>query len=137
MNHNINYYFNYYVIFKSSGPNLDGPIISYSNAEAIKVNNNGTMHLFDEDMYETLDAVEYLMHLPRNIYDVYNMDEGLMSSSYDTPHDITILPDFLVTKMRFRTIPTMFVVTKKHIPGSPEISRFFRVCVANVLQFNP
>ena len=51
------------------------------------------------------------MHLPRNIYDVYNMDEGLMSSSYDTPHDITILPDFLVTKMRFRTIPTMFVVT--------------------------
>ena len=106
-----NVYFNYYVIFKSSGPNLDGPIISYSNAEAIKVNNNGTMHLFDEDMYETLDAVEYLMHLPRNIYDVYNMDEGLMSASYDTPHDITILPDFLVTKMRFRTIPTMFVVT--------------------------
>lgn len=30
-----------------------------------------------------------------------------------------------------------FVDTKKHIPGSPEISRFFRVCVANVLQFNP
>ena len=30
-----------------------------------------------------------------------------------------------------------FVETKKHIPGSPEISRFFRVCVANVLQFNP
>lgn len=29
------------------------------------------------------------------------------------------------------------MVTKKHIPGSPEISRFFRVCVANVLQFNP
>ena len=31
----------------------------------------------------------------------------------------------------------VFVGTKKHIPGSPEISRFFRVCVANVLQFNP
>ena len=77
----------------------------------MKANNNGTMHLFDEDMYETMDAVEYLMHLPRNIYDVYNMDEGLMSSSYDTPHDITIVPDFLVPKMRFHTIPTMFVVT--------------------------
>lgn len=107
---NTQYYFTYFVVFKSSGPNLNGPIVHYSGVDEPKFDNNGTMHLFDEDMDCTLGMVEYLMHLPRNIFDVYDMDELLMGSSYDTPHFITILPDSELNRIKFNFVPTMFLL---------------------------
>ena len=46
------------------------------------------MHLLDDDLNGTLGAIEYIMHLPRNEFDVYDLDEEFMASSYDTPHTL-------------------------------------------------
>ena len=58
------------------------------------------MHLFDEEMYSTLDAIEFLMHMPRNIFDLYDIDEHLLSASHDTPHHIILMPDMLLAQVR-------------------------------------
>ena len=108
---NEDYYFNYFVIFNGTTQSSVGPILSYSNPNDIKVTNNGTMHLFDEELHGTLKPIEYLMHLPRNVFDVYNMDEHLMGASYDTPHHITVLPHYLLSESLFSFSPTMIVLT--------------------------
>jgi hypothetical protein len=77
----------------------------------MKKDNNGTMHLFDENLNGTLDAIEYIMHLPRNVFDVYDLDENFMASSYDTPHLIILLPDSAITTYKIdTTVPTLFVL---------------------------
>lgn len=95
--------FSYLVVFKSEASNYEGPIV-------LSPTGNGTMHLFDEEMYPTLDALEFLLHMPRNIFDMYDIDERLMDASHDTPHHIVLIPDKLLT-----TIPnidvTMIVLT--------------------------
>lgn len=105
-----NYYFTYLVIFNSISDNFAGPILSYSDASGVP-KSNGTMHLFDEELNSTLDAIEYLMHLPRNVFDVYNLDEHLMEASYDTPHHIIVLPENLLSKQLFPHSPTMVILT--------------------------
>lgn len=105
------YYFTYYVVYKSNDLNRDGPILTYSSTSEMKAAHSRTMHLFDEELLETLAAVEYLMHLPRNIFDVYDMGEHMMGSSYDTPHYIIVLPDLLLSAFWPSFHPTMFVLT--------------------------
>lgn len=84
----------------------------YDDPESMKKDNNGTMHLFDEDLNGTLDAIEYIMHLPRNVFDVYDLDENFMASSYDTPHLIILLPDSEIPTYKMdTTVPTLFVLT--------------------------
>lgn len=125
----MDYYFTYYVIFKSSTPNQNGPIVTCSGANRANANPNGTMHLFDEDLLETTAAVEFLMHMPRNKYDLYDMDEGLIDSSYDTPHNIMILPDNILPVFRFPSRPTMFVLVDK---CSAEIKHVCEACVSEL-----
>ena len=84
--------FSYLIVFKSEELNHEGPI-------SLKPTGNGTMHLFDEEMYPTLDALEFLLHMPRNIFDMYDIDEKLMNASHDTSHDIIIVPDKLLEKL--------------------------------------
>ena len=106
------YYFIYFVVFKSNNCNSDGPIMLYGDPETMKKDNNGTMHLFDENLNGTLDAIEYIMHLPRNVFDVYDLDENFMASSHDTPHLIILLPDSEVSTYKMdTTVPTLFVLT--------------------------
>ena len=87
-----NVIFSYLVVFKTEELNYEGPI-------ALSPTGNGTMHLFDEEMYPTLDALEFLLHMPRNIFDMYDIDESLMNASHDTTHDIIIAPDKLLKKI--------------------------------------
>ena len=75
-------------MFKSNDNSFSGPIVLFGNLESAKKNNNGTMHLLDDDLNGTLGAIEYIMHLPRNEFDVYDSDEEFMASSYDTPHTL-------------------------------------------------
>ncbi len=106
------YYFLYFVVFKSKSDNTSGPIISYDNFEKMKEDNNGTMHLFDDDMSETLPAIDYIMHLPRNVFDLYDLDENLMAASHDTPHFIVPLPEYGIPEAGINNIvPTMFILT--------------------------
>ena len=84
--------FSYLVVFKTEELNYEGPI-------ALSPTRNGTMHLFDEEMYSTLDALEFLLHMPRNIFDMYDVDENLMNASHDTSHNIIIAPDKLIKKL--------------------------------------
>ena len=95
--------FSYLVVFKTEELNYEGPI-------ALSPTGNGTMHLFDEEMYPTLDALEFLLHMPRNIFDMYDVDENLMNASHDTSHDIIIAPDKLLKKIPNINV-TMVILT--------------------------
>ena len=95
--------FSYLVVFRSQELNSEGPI-------ALSPTGNGTMHLFDEEMYPTLDALEFLLHMPRNIFDVHDIDEKLMNASHDTSHDIIIAPDKLLKKIPNINV-TMVILT--------------------------
>lgn len=95
--------FSYLVVFKTEELSYEGPI-------ALSPTENGTMHLFDEEMYPTLDALEFLLHIPRNIFDMYDIDENLMNASHDTAHDIIIVPDKLIKKLP-NINSTMIVLT--------------------------
>lgn len=85
------YYFTYFIVFKSNANGFSEPIVLFRNLESAKKNNNGTMHLLDDDLNGTLSAIEYIMHLPRNEFDVYDLDEEFMASSYDTSHHIVLV----------------------------------------------
>ena len=98
-----NVIFSYLVVFKTEELNYEGPI-------ALSPTGNGTMHLFDEEMYPTLDALEFLLHMPRNIFDMYDVDENLMNASHDTSHDIIIVPDKLLKKIPNINV-TMVILT--------------------------
>lgn len=104
------YYFTYFVVFKSSGCNTNGPIILYDHPESIKKANNGTMHLLDDDLNGTLDAIEYIMHLPRNVFDVFDLDEEIMAASHDTPHHIILIPDSMILTFRIDATPALFIL---------------------------
>ena len=54
-----------------------------------------SMHLLDKNLVPALPVVEYVMHLPRVVFDLHDLDEGMISASYDTPHSIILLPDSL------------------------------------------
>lgn len=83
--------FTYWVVFKSETNQYEGPI-------SLHAVNNGTMHLFDEELYCTLDALEFLMHMPRNTFDLYNIDEHLLSASHDTSHHIILIPEDMLAQ---------------------------------------
>ena len=57
------YYFTYFIVFKSNENGFSGPIVLFRNLESVKKNTNGTMHLLDDDLNGTLGAIEYIMHL--------------------------------------------------------------------------
>ena len=84
--------FTYLVIFKSDSPKYEGPI-------SLHATSNGTMHLFDEELYGTLDAIEFLMHMPRTKFDLYDVDEHLLKASHDTSHNIVLIPDMFLAKV--------------------------------------
>ncbi|MCQ5141454.1 CHAT domain-containing protein [Enterocloster bolteae] len=106
------YDFIYFVVFKSSNNNFSEPIILFADSESIRKSNNGTMHLLDENLNVALDAIEYIMHLPRNKFDIYDLDEEFMAASYDTPHQIILIPDyFFVNNGVDNVAPTMFILT--------------------------
>lgn len=95
--------FTYLVVFKSEETNYEGPI-------SINPTGNGTMHLLDDEMYPTVDALEFLLHMPRNIFDLYDIDENLMNASHDTPHHIILVPDKLIENIS-KINTTMIVLT--------------------------
>ena len=107
------YYFTYFIVFKSNDNGFSGPIVLFGNSESIKKNNNGTMHLLDDDLNGTLGAIEYIMHLPRNVFDIYDLDEEFMALSYDTPHQIVLVPDYILVNQNIGNIaPTIFILTE-------------------------
>lgn len=44
------YYFTYFIVFKSNDNSFSGPIVSFRNSKTAKKNNNATMHLLDDDL---------------------------------------------------------------------------------------
>ncbi|HCW54753.1 MAG TPA: hypothetical protein DG753_13690 [Clostridium sp.] len=80
---------NYIVIFKDNYDCKVGPIIYDDEVEHMLFDN---IHLFDDDLIPILPAIEFIMHLPRVGFDVINIDAEHALSSYDTPHNITLLP---------------------------------------------
>ena len=44
------YYFTYFIVFKSNENGFSGPIVLFRNLESVKKNTNGTMHLLDDDI---------------------------------------------------------------------------------------
>lgn len=107
------YYFTYFIVFKSNEDDFSGPIVLFVNSEAAKRNTNGTMHLLDDDLNGTLGAIEYIMHLPRTVFDIYDLDEEFMASLYDTPHKIVLIPDDEIINHNIgNESPAMFILTE-------------------------
>lgn len=52
------YYFTYFIVFKSNENGFSGPIVLFRNLESVKKNTNGTMHLLDDDLNGTLGAID-------------------------------------------------------------------------------
>lgn len=113
--------FTYVVIFKSQTQNFEGPI-SFNPV------NNGTMHLFDEELYPTLDALEFLMHMPRHVFDLHDIDENLMSASHDSPHNIIIVPDNILMDVSINET-TMVVLTNDCSKETKQVCEKFKPVV--------
>lgn len=49
----------------------------------------------------------------RNVFDIYDLDEEFMASSYDTPHQIVLVPDYILVNQNIDNIaPTIFILTE-------------------------
>lgn len=83
---NYNPYYFYLVVFHSEDLNSSGPIIQ----ERIPKEN---MHLLEPAIIDVLPAFEFIMHLPRSIYDYYDLDENFLNAQYDNSHIIFLVPD--------------------------------------------
>ena len=79
-------YFYYVVVFHSEDNAAQTPIIH----ERISKEN---MHLLAPYIIDILPAIEFIMHLPRHVYDYYDLDEEFIDSQYDTPHMVYLVPD--------------------------------------------
>lgn len=107
---NMEFYFNYYVVFSGD------LCMNYSPIIFARINNEAKkgMHQFDDNILNILPAIEYIMHLPRHIYDIYNLDEKFISASYDTSHMIfpiheDLLPIFSTQIPLVK--PTLFILS--------------------------
>ncbi|MGN1224068.1 MAG: hypothetical protein ACI4TG_03045 [Ruminococcus sp.] len=85
-------YYCYLVVFHLEGLNTNSPII---HEQILKEN----MHLLEPFMVDILPAFEFIMHLPRHIYDYYDLDEKFLNTQYDTPHIILPVPDTILDEI--------------------------------------
>ena len=114
-------YFIYCIVFKNKKGSEYKPILEIGKKEPKTSYSNGTMHLLDDDMFGLMPTIEYLMHLPRNIYDLCDIDEGLMSSSYDTSHIIVPYPESELANLRYLIpYPTLIVTSEECSPQTKE-----------------
>lgn len=83
---NYNPYYYYLVIFHSEHLGSNDPIMYGLTLKE-------DMHYLDPSMIDVLPAFEFIMHLPRHIYDYYDLDEEFLNIQYDTSHIIFAVPD--------------------------------------------
>lgn len=83
---NYNPYYCYLVVFHLEYLSSNGPIM---HERVLKED----MHLLDSAIIDVLPAFEFIMHLPRHIYDYYDLDEEFLNVQYDTSHIILPVPD--------------------------------------------
>lgn len=91
-----NYTIDYYVLFKGSDSSEEfekGAILFFD--QNIDRNKLGG-HLFDSEMEGIIPALNFILHLPRDIMDAMNINVDVAYTSYknrfDLPHNIIILP---------------------------------------------
>lgn len=89
---NYNPYYCYLVVFHLEHLSSNGPII---HERMLKEN----MHLLEPSIIDVLPAFEFIMHLPRHIYDYYDLDEEFLNIQYDTSHIILTVPDNAIDKI--------------------------------------
>lgn len=90
-----NPYYIYTIVFHSTDSNQT---ISVSHENDMKE----SMHLLDPSVRDILPALEFVMNLPRDLYDYYEFLDSesscanleLLSAEYDASHIIRLIPDF-------------------------------------------
>ena len=103
-------YYNYVVVFHGEADEKYSPVITSDELDISEYNR--TAHLLMPELIDVLDSLEFILHLPRLSLDLYNQDELLLDSSYDTPHIIIPLPDsFLVGNHNLKLDVTGFFVS--------------------------
>ena len=83
--------YKYLVVFHGEADEDYSPVLHITEMDASEFQR--TAHLLIPNIVEVLDSFEFILHLPRLSFDLYDQDELLIDSSYDTPHDIVPLPD--------------------------------------------
>lgn len=100
-------YYNYYIVFKATS--VDYSSVKKVTIDSCKKENIGRQHLFDDDLIPIIPGIEYCLHLPRNEFDVLDLEFDILSHSYDTAHSIIIIPDFDFTKVKEMASPTLII----------------------------
>lgn len=91
--------YKYLVIFHSNDFKMDyEPIIKTTLGEKPYINQD-TTHLLDSDLVSIFPAVEFILQLPRASIDLYNLPEDVIDKSFDSAHDILIIPDIVFERM--------------------------------------
>lgn len=108
MRYNIPKYYRYVILFKGEIEDVE-PIIKVSNLSELKSINKGRMHLFDDELFSILPAIEYCFHMPRTELDTYDTDTEVLDKAYDVSHDIVIVPERLVLSCLHLLNPTLII----------------------------
>ena len=107
-------YYIYWIVFHGEYEN-ELPIFYYNDLIKLKKYTKDTMHLFDDNLISVISAVEFVMHLPRFELDLYNLHEQEIDLLYDIPHQIVLVPDSILIKMRDEELlkkPTLVIYSE-------------------------
>lgn len=99
--------YRYFVVFYSEVQN-SSPII-FKDAQSIKKEHSTFMHLFDEEMINIIDGIEYCLNLPRNDFDICDTDIDILYNNNENSHDIVILPSSIVNQTPQLGIPDLVI----------------------------
>ncbi len=85
-------YYSYMIIFRGDTEEIR-PIIAVDNLSELRLDNQGRMHLFDDELVPILPAVEYCLHMPRTEWDTYYVGTEVLGRLHDISHYLVIVPD--------------------------------------------
>lgn len=96
--------FSYVIVFNSTKETANiSPLLFKSRHDII--DDNSSMHMLDEDLLDIIQAIKYVLHLPRFIYDVINCPDKVMLMWNGTSHNIILIPDNQIEYLEYYLIP--------------------------------
>lgn len=122
--------FSYVIVFNSTKETANiSPLLFKSRHDII--DDNGSMHMLDEDLIDIIPAIKYVLHLPRCIYDVINCPEEEMLMWNGISHNIILIPDNQIEYIEYyynhiKSCPTLFIVADNCPTSIIDICKSFR-----------
>lgn len=90
--------YRYLVLFNQTNNQPQFEPIKLMDYASLRNINKDTLHQLDSDLIPVLDLLEYCLHLPRNEFDVCDVDITITEIMRDNPQDIFLCPYSMVNK---------------------------------------